>query len=66
MAWEGPAGPRAFPASVPFPSQANNSFTPYTTPSSRSLLGGGLPIHITNIHQLADGRLTFQIGYEFD
>ena len=27
--------------SVPFPSKANNSFTPYTTPSSKSQLGGG-------------------------
>lgn len=62
---EGAAGPRVFPASVPYPSRANNAFTPYTTPSSRSLLGGGLPVHITNIRELAGGRVAFQIGYEF-
>src|SRR5262249_29281149 len=63
---EGPAGPRAFRSSVPFPSPSNDSFTPYTTPSSRSQLGGGLPVHITNIRQLAGGRVTFCIGYEFE
>ncbi len=52
-------------SSVPFPSQANDAFTPYTTPSSRSQLKGGLPVHITNIRRLADGRITFQIGYEY-
>lgn len=63
---EGPAGPRVFPTSVPFPSPANNAFTPYTTPSSRSQLGGGLPVHITNISRLPDGRISFFIGYEFE
>jgi M6 family metalloprotease-like protein len=62
---EGPAGPRVFLSSVPFPSPSNNAFTPYTTPSSRSQLGGGLPVHITNIRKLADGRITFHVGYEF-
>ena len=62
----GPAGPHAFPNLVPFPSSANNAFTPYTTPSSRAQAGGGLPVHITNIRALADGRITFQIGYEFE
>src|SRR5262249_50637925 len=60
---EGPAGPRVFLGSVPFPSKANTAFTPYTVPSSRSQLGGGLPVHITNIRRLADGRITFQVGY---
>jgi M6 family metalloprotease-like protein len=63
---EGPAGPRVFLNHVPFPSTANDSFTPYTTPSSRSQLGdGGLPVYITNIRRLADGRITFHIGYEY-
>jgi hypothetical protein len=62
---EGPAGPRVFLGSVPFPSKANTAFTPYTVPSSRSQLGGGLPVHITNIRRLADGRITFQVGYEY-
>ncbi len=63
---EGPAGPRVFPNAVPFPSTANNSFTPYTIPSSRSQLGGGLPVHITNISRLPDGRISFYVGYEFE
>ncbi len=40
-------------------------FTPFTTPSSKSQLGGGLPVYITNIRQLPDGRVTFYIGYQF-
>ncbi len=62
---EGPQGPRVFTQSIPYPSSSNNAFTPYTTPSSRSQLGGGLPVHITNIRKLADGRITFYVGYEF-
>ena len=61
----GPAGPGSFRGVVPFPSRANNSFTPYTLPSSRSQKGGGLPVHITNIQRLPDGRLTFLVGFEF-
>jgi M6 family metalloprotease-like protein len=62
---EGPAGPRSFLNLVPYPSESNDSFTPYTIPSSRSQLGGGLPVYITNIRRLADGRVTFHIGYEY-
>ena len=62
---EGPRGPGVFLPSVPFPSTANDSFTPYTTPNSKSQLGGGLPVYITNIRKLPDGRVTFQIGYEY-
>jgi M6 family metalloprotease-like protein len=61
----GPSGPRTYLSSVPYPSKSNNAFTPYTTPSSRSQKGGGLPIHITNIRRLPDGRVSFWIGYEF-
>jgi hypothetical protein len=35
------------------------------TPSSRAQLGGGLPVHITNIRRLPDGRITFYVGYEY-
>ena len=28
-------------------------------------LGGGLPVYITNIRRLPDGRITFHIGYEY-
>jgi M6 family metalloprotease-like protein len=62
---DGPAGPRVFLRSVPYPSIANQAFTPFTTPSSRSQLGGGLPVYLTNIRQLPDGRISFQIGYEY-
>jgi M6 family metalloprotease-like protein len=61
----GPSGPRVYLNTVPFPSRANNAFTPFTTPSSTSLKGGGLPVHITNILRLPDGRVTFYIGYEY-
>lgn len=63
---DGPDGPRVFLTAVPYPSGANNAFTPYTTPSSRSHLGGGAPVHLTQIRRLPDGRIAFQIGYEYD
>jgi M6 family metalloprotease-like protein len=62
---KGRSAPRVFLNAIPYPSPANNAFTPYTTPSSRSRLGGGLPVHITNIRPLPDGRVTFHIGYDF-
>lgn len=62
---EGASGPRVFLSSVPYPSAANDAFTPFTTPSSRSQLGGGLPVYLTNIRKLPDGRITFHIGYEY-
>jgi hypothetical protein len=63
---EGPSGPRVFLGAVPYPSQANHSFTPYTTPSSRSQLGGGNPVYLTNIRRLPEGRIAFEIGYEYE
>jgi M6 family metalloprotease-like protein len=61
----GPPGPRVFLSAVPFPSKSNDAFTPHTTPSSRSLQGGGLPVHITNIRRRPDGAVMFYIGYEY-
>ncbi len=58
-------GPRSFTGAVPYPSPANNSFTPFTTPSSKSQLGGGFDVWITNIQRLHDGRIALQVGYEF-
>lgn len=58
------SGPRRYLNAVPFPSNANSAFTPYTTPSSRRN-PSDLPVHITNIRRLPDGRITFYIGYEF-
>jgi immune inhibitor A len=62
---EGASGPRAYSGAVPFPSPANTAFTPFTTPSSKSVLGGGFDVHITNITRLSDGRIAFHIGYEY-
>jgi M6 family metalloprotease-like protein len=61
----GPTGPRVHLDAVPYPSKANNAFTPLTTPSSRSVAGGGLPVFLTNIRRLPDGRITFFVGYEY-
>ena len=61
----GAQGPRVLLDAVPFPSPANNSFTPFTTPSSRSPRGGGRSVFITEIRRLSDGRIGFEIGYEF-
>ena len=61
----GPSGPRSFPAAVPYPSKANTSFTPYTTPSSTPYKLGGKAVHITNIRRLLDGKIVFQVGYEY-
>ncbi len=61
----GQAGPRVFLGAVPFPSPANANFTPATTPSSKSQLGGGFDVSLTNIRRLPDGRVTFGVGYEF-
>ena len=63
---DGPGAPRAWPTSVPFPCEANHAFTPYTTPTSRSQLGGGLPVYLTNIRRWPDGRISFQVGTEFN
>jgi M6 family metalloprotease-like protein len=62
---EGPSGPNSFWNDVPYPSPSNDSYTPYTTPSSRSPHDGGYPVYITNIRRRPDGRITFEIGYEY-
>jgi M6 family metalloprotease-like protein len=61
----GPGGPSASTGAVPFPNPANDSFTPFTIPSSKTQTGGGFEVYITNIRRLPDGRVTFQIGYEY-
>lgn len=60
-----PDGPARFLGSVPYPSKSNTAFTPYTTPASRPVKPGGLPVNITNIRKLPDGRIIFHIGYEY-
>jgi M6 family metalloprotease-like protein len=61
---DGPLGPRSFLRQVPYPSPSNRAFTPFTTPSSRPQLGGGLPVFVTDVERLPDGRVSFRIGYE--
>jgi M6 family metalloprotease-like protein len=61
----GPEGPFRFMGSIPYPSKSNTAYTPLTTPSSKSVKGGGWQVHITNIRKLPDGRITFFIGYDF-
>jgi immune inhibitor A len=60
----GPTSPRIYLSMVPYPSTANSNFTPDTTPSSRSQLAGGMPVYITDVQRLPDGRITFAIGYQ--
>ncbi len=62
---EGRGGPGSSPTSVPYPSPSNDSFTPYTIPSSKAKNGGGLDVFITSITRHPDGRVTFHIGYEY-
>jgi len=62
---QGPAGPGRFPEIVPYPSKSNRDFTPMTIPSSTPVKQGGWPLHITNIQRLPDGRVAFQVGYEY-
>jgi len=61
----GPTGPRMYLGAVPYPAPGNNAFTPSTTPSSKSQLGGGFDVFLTNIRKLPDGRVTFHLGYEY-
>jgi M6 family metalloprotease-like protein len=61
----GPGSATRFLGSVPYPSPANNAFTPATTPSSKSADPGARPVYITNIQRLLDGRVAFLIGFEF-
>ncbi len=61
----GPAGPGRFLELVPYPSKSNQNFTPATIPSSTPVKQGGWPLHITHIQKLSDGRIIFQIGFEY-
>jgi hypothetical protein len=56
---------RKFLGSVPYPSQSNTAFTPYTVPSSRPSLIDSWNVYINHIRKLPDGRITFQIGHEY-
>lgn len=60
-----PNGPNTFLSSVPYPTKSNSSFTPQTIPSSKPIKQGGKEVFLTNIRKLPDGKVVFQIGYEF-
>jgi M6 family metalloprotease-like protein len=62
----GSAGLRRDTANVPFPTDHNDAFTPYTRPSSAALTGEEIPVFITHIRRLPDGRIAFDVGYGFD
>lgn len=50
------------PTRVPYPTERNNSFTPYTTPSSAAYTGDEVPVYISNIRRLPDRRIALTIG----
>ncbi len=50
------------PSRIPYPIAGNNAFTPFTKPSSAAYTGDELPVYITNIQRLADGRITFALA----
>jgi M6 family metalloprotease-like protein len=62
----GSSGLRRDTANVPFPTDHNDAFTPFTKPSSAALTGEELPVFITNIRRLADGRIALDVGFGFD
>ena len=47
---------------IPYPTERNNSFTPFSTPSSAAYTGDELPVYINNIRRLPDGRIALSIG----
>jgi M6 family metalloprotease-like protein len=51
---------------IPYPTPRNDAFTPYSRPSSRTGAPGALPVYLTDIRRLEDGRIAFSIGYGFD
>jgi membrane-associated protease RseP (regulator of RpoE activity) len=57
---------RAETARIPFPTERTDAFTPFTRPSSAAFTGDGLPVYITDIRRLADGRITFRVGHGYD
>ena len=62
----GPNAARIDLRDIPFPAGRNDSFTPYSKPSSVALTGDELPVYLTNIRRLPDGRISFYVGYGYD
>jgi M6 family metalloprotease-like protein len=51
---------------IPYPTDWNNSFTPFSKPSSAAFTGNELPVYLTDIHRWPDGRITFNVGPRYD
>ena len=51
---------------IPYPTDWNNSFTPFSKPSSAAFTGDELPVYLTDIRRLPDGRISFAIGPRYD
>jgi M6 family metalloprotease-like protein len=51
---------------IPYPTPRNDAYTPFSRPSSAVDSAGGIPVYLTEIRRLNDGRIAFSIGYGFD
>ncbi len=60
--YTGPNAATVSPTRIPYPTDRNNSFTPFSTPSSAAHTGDELPVYLNNIRRLPDGRIAFSIG----
>ncbi len=51
---------------IPYPTYENNSFTPFSRPSSAAYTGDELPVYLTDIRRLPGGRISFRVGNGYD
>jgi M6 family metalloprotease-like protein len=51
---------------IPYPTPRNDAYTPFSRPSSTTSGEGAIPLYLTDIRRLDDGRIAFSIGYGFD
>ena len=51
---------------IPYPTPRNDAYTPFSRPSSAIVGQDTLPVYLTDIRRLDDGRIAFSIGYGFD
>lgn len=51
---------------IPYPTPWNSAYTPFSRPSSVIESEDGIPIYITDITRLEDGRILFTVGDGFD
>ncbi len=50
------------PTRIPYPTERNNSFTPFSMPASAAYTGDELPVYLNNIRRLPDGRIALSVG----